>query len=80
MNKRLTKISKYLTFVLRHSPSSIGLHPDSVGWVSPDTLIHHANAKGKSLTAERIHEVIAASEEPRFALSEDGLRIRAVRA
>ena len=25
MNKRLTKISKYLTFILRHQPHSIGM-------------------------------------------------------
>jgi putative RNA 2'-phosphotransferase len=78
MNKRLTKISKYLSFVLRHSPASIGIHPDSEGWVAIEALIHNSNAQGKSLTRERIHELMSASDVPRFALSEDGERIRAL--
>jgi putative RNA 2'-phosphotransferase len=78
MNKRLTKISKYLTFILRHSPASIGIHPDPEGWVAVDALLHNANAQGKSLTRERIEEVMSASDVPRFAFSEDGQRIRAI--
>ena len=79
MNRRLTKISKYLSFVLKHEPASIGLKPDPEGWVNLDDLISGANAHGKSITAAQVHEVLTLSEEVRFALSDDGLRIRAVK-
>ncbi len=77
MNKRLTKISKYLSFILRHHPESIGVQLDADGWLNVDTLVQHANIHGKSLTVERVHEVIAAQEQPFFELSDDQQRIRA---
>lgn len=78
MNKRLTKISKYLSFILRHEPESIGMTLDPEGWLEIETLVQNANARGKSIQAAQIHEVIALSEEKRFEISEDSLRIRAV--
>lgn len=78
MNKRLTKISKYLSFVLRHSPEAIEMKLDPDGWLNIDDLVKNANAHGKSITTEQVHAVVAGSEEKRFALSDDGLRIRAI--
>ena len=77
MNKRLTRISKYLSFILRHNPESIGMQLDPEGWADIDQLIKNANSSGKSITAAQLHEVVVSSEEKRFALSDDGLRIRA---
>jgi putative RNA 2'-phosphotransferase len=78
MNKRLTRISKFLTFVLRHQPESIGLQRDSDGWVDVHQLVTNANEHGKSLSLAQIHDVIAASEVKRFAIHEDGQRIRVI--
>ena len=77
MNKRLTRISKYLTFILRHEPKAIGMKLDPEGWLNIDDLVKNANASGKSITLAQIHEVVASSDQQRFALSDDGLRIRA---
>ena len=77
MNKRLTKISKYLTFILRHEPNAIGMKLDPEGWLKIDDLVKNANASGKSITLAQLHEVVASSDQQRFALSDDGLRIRA---
>jgi putative RNA 2'-phosphotransferase len=77
MNKRLTRISKYLSFILRHQPDAIGMHPDAEGWLNIEELIKNANASGKSITLAQLRDVVALSEEKRFVLSEDGLRIRA---
>lgn len=78
MNKRLTKISKFLSFVLKHNPQSIGMQREPEGWLNIEDLIKNANANGKSITLAQLHEVVASSEEKRFVLSEDGLRIRAI--
>ncbi|QEG41136.1 RNA 2'-phosphotransferase [Roseimaritima ulvae] len=78
MNKRLTRISKYLTFVLRHHPESIGMQLEPYGWLNVEQLVENANAHGKSITVERVHEVIAAQETPLFELSDDQQRIRAL--
>lgn len=78
MNKRLTKISKYLTFVLRHEPQSIGMTPDENGFLNIGHLVQNANAAGKSITVEQVREVLAKQELPLFAQSDDGEMIRAL--
>jgi RNA:NAD 2'-phosphotransferase (TPT1/KptA family) len=40
---RLAEISKYLSFILRHEPQSIGLQLDVEGWADIDDLIARAN-------------------------------------
>lgn len=79
MNRRLTKISKYLGFILRHHPEAIGLQLEPYGWLEIDALIANANASGKSITRELVLQVVAEDEEQAFALNDDGSRIRAVK-
>lgn len=76
MNRRLTKISKYLSFILRHHPEKIGLKLDAERWASVDELLKKANASGKTITLEQIKNVVAMNERKIFVLSDDGLRIR----
>jgi putative RNA 2'-phosphotransferase len=76
LNKRLTRISKYLTFVLRHEPHSIGIKLDDRGYVNVDELVKNANASGKSITSEQVRQVVANHEQSLFTLSDDGTRIR----
>jgi putative RNA 2'-phosphotransferase len=72
-----TSTSKFLSLVLRHQPEVIGMQLDAEGWLSIDELIDNANRHGKSISLELLHEVVATSDKQRFALSEDGLKIRA---
>ena len=76
MNKRLTKISKYLSFILRHEPESIGLTLDADRWANVEELVEKANASGKNFTQAQVEQVVALNEQKIFALSDDGLRIR----
>jgi putative RNA 2'-phosphotransferase len=77
MNNQQTQISKFLSFVLRHQPQTIGLTLDAQGWANIDELITCANQSGKSLTQSLIEEVVQTNDKKRFTISEDGLRIRA---
>ncbi len=77
MNNRLTKISKYLSFVLKHHPESIGLKLDPERWASAEELVKNANSNGKSITLAQIQDVVALDEQKMFVFSDDGLRIRA---
>lgn len=47
------------------------------GWLPIDELIENANRCGTPLTLELLHEVVASCDKQRFALSDDGLKIRA---
>lgn len=76
-NDTLTSTSKLLSLILRHRPEVVGMKLDPEGWLPIDELIENANRRGKQLSLELLHEVVASCEKKRFALSEDGLRIRA---
>ena len=77
MDKKLVSTSKFLSLVLRHRPETVGMQLDPEGWLEIKTLITNANARGKSITLAELHEVVATNDKRRFALSDDGLRIRA---
>lgn len=77
METQLTKTSKFLSYILRHRPDEIGLNLDPAGWVDISVLIEKANAKGKRLSQELLRLVVETNDKQRFAISEDGLRIRA---
>lgn len=76
-NDTLFTTSKFLSLVLRHRPEVIGMTLDEEGWLAIDDLIANANQRGHALTLELLHEIVATSDKKRFALSDDGLRIRA---
>lgn len=76
-SKARTTISKFLSFVLRHQPGAIGVALDDGGWVEVSDLLEGCAAHGKPLTRQELEEVVATSPKQRFALSEDGARIRA---
>jgi len=78
MNKSLTTISKFLSYILRHQPEAIGLKLDSEGWVNIDDLILASAQHGKQFYHALIQAAVDTSDKSRFAISDDGLRIRAV--
>lgn len=78
MSKSNTDISKFLSYVLRHAPASIGLQLDSEGWGDVATVLLGAKRAGLLLSPERLAEVVASNDKKRFALSADGQKIRAV--
>ncbi len=76
-DRTLISTSKFLSLVLRHQPEVVGMILDDEGWMDINDLIANANKRGKKLTLELLHEVIATNDKKRFALSDDGLCIRA---
>ncbi|WP_017904044.1 RNA 2'-phosphotransferase [Pseudomonas asplenii] len=77
-SKKLTETSKFLSYVLRHEPQSIGLQLDTEGWADIDALIVGAAHSGRTLDRELIQAVVSSNDKKRFALSDDARRIRAV--
>jgi putative RNA 2'-phosphotransferase len=75
--RQRTRISKFLSYVLRHNPGEIGLEPDPAGWVDVDALLAALEAEGRPLTRSELDEVVTTNDKQRFAFSPDGRRIRA---
>ena len=70
-------LSKFLSFVLRHEPGSVGLTLDANGWVSVELLLRAFAAHGKVIDRETLERIVRESDKQRFALSPDGAMIRA---
>lgn len=75
--KARTNFSKFLSLVLRHRPEAIGIRLDGQGWIAIDTLLAQCRAHGRDISRPMLDEMVATNSKRRFAVSEDGLRIRA---
>jgi putative RNA 2'-phosphotransferase len=72
-----TRISKFLSLVLRHEPARIGITLDSGGWTDVEALIAACAGHGVRFSRAELDAVVASSDKQRFAFSADGARIRA---
>jgi putative RNA 2'-phosphotransferase len=68
----VVRLSKRLSYVLRHRPDTVGLTLDDAGWVGVDELL---GALG--VTRSELEEVVARNDKVRFAVDGTGTRIRA---
>lgn len=75
---QLDELSRYLSYVLRHEPQTIGLQLEKDGWADIDSLIAGAGRDGRAIDLSMIRAVVETSPKKRFALSDDFQRIRAV--
>jgi len=76
-NAELVLVSKFMSLVLRHQPQKIGLELDAAGWANVDELLRLSATAGRAFTHDDLVDVVTTSDKQRFALSDDGLRIRA---
>jgi putative RNA 2'-phosphotransferase len=77
-SRQLVDASKFLSYVLRHEPQTIGLTLDSEGWGSLEQVIAGSAQHGQPLNLALIQQVVSTSDKKRFEITSDGLRIRAV--
>jgi putative RNA 2'-phosphotransferase len=75
--KESTRISKFLSLVLRHQPELIGIEPDENGWVLVKDILKKASSHGTKITREILDEVVANNSKKRFAFSDNKMKIRA---
>ena len=77
MTDHSVQTSKFLSLVLRHAPETIGLTLDANGWADIAQLLAQAASHGKTISRAQLDEVVANDSKTRYAVSMDGLRIRA---
>ena len=70
------RATKFLSYVLRHGPDTIGVDMDGEGWVVVDQLVE-ASQGSRKLTRPLLAEILAADDKRRFDLSDDEHMIRA---
>lgn len=72
-----TRISRFLSLVLRHQPETLGITLTEEGWTNVDDLIAAVNRHGRELDFETLEQVVQTSDKKRFEFSDDGEMIRA---
>lgn len=73
----LRRISKTLSYHLRHRPDELGLTLGPGGWVPVADLLAALAARGKAITHAELAEVVARNNKQRFAFDAGGTMIRA---
>ena len=72
----LTRISKFLSLILRHKPEEIGIKLDEHGWANVKELIAGIDKKYK-FNMEMLKEIVATDEKQRYSFNADKTLIRA---
>jgi putative RNA 2'-phosphotransferase len=77
MSQNQVKLSKFLSLVLRHKPSEIGLELDQQGWADVDRLLALINKTGRSINRALLEQIVASNDKQRFTFNEARTKIRA---
>lgn len=72
-----TKVSKFLSYVLRHRPDEVGLTLDEAGWVAVESLLQGCRKAGTDIDEKRLDRIVAEDGKQRYAFSSDRRYIRA---
>lgn len=72
----LTKLSIYLSKILRHKPELIGIQLDEHGWAKVDELIQGI-AKDRVFNMDILTEIVRSDDKQRYSFNEDKTLIRA---
>ena len=76
-DRRVIKVSKYISKHLRHEPERLGLELEPGGWVAVESLLAACAAHRFAITPEELEEVVARNDKQRFSFDESRGRIRA---
>ncbi|MBS4893775.1 MAG: RNA 2'-phosphotransferase [Veillonella parvula] len=72
-----TKISRYISLILRHKPEIIGLKLDSRGWGSVKSLLDGLNEQGNNVTMNDLERIVREDDKQRYSFNHDKTNIRA---
>lgn len=71
-NNDLTRISRFISLILRHKPETIGIELDGHGWADANELI-----KGVNTDFSTLERIVREDEKDRYSFNEDKTKIRA---
>jgi putative RNA 2'-phosphotransferase len=77
MSQDDVRLSKTLSFWLRHKPDVAGLELDAAGWADVDAVLAALKAEGEAFDWEALLRVVETNDKRRFELSDDAGLIRA---
>lgn len=72
----LTRISKYISLILRHKPEVIGIQLDAHGWADVNALLAGIGKK-YPINRDILEEIVRSDSKQRYSFNEDQTLIRA---
>ena len=76
-NSRLVKISKYLSYHLRHHPEKLNLQIEPGGWVKVEEILTACRRNNFLINLQELKEVVEKNDKKRFSFNEKRTQIRA---
>lgn len=77
--RRLERISKFISMILRHKPEVIGITLDEHGWADVNELIKGINDTGEEVefSKDTLETIVKTDKKQRYSFSQDKTLIRA---
>lgn len=72
-----SKISKYISLILRHRPEEIGLELDEHGYLNVSGLINGINKSYEGFNMDDLERIVREDSKQRYSFNEDKSEIRA---
>ena len=73
-----TKLSRYISYLLRHHPEDLELTMDNNGWVNCNELVNKIHKTGKYIiNIDILKQIVKEDDKQRYSFSSDGKCIRA---
>ena len=69
--KNLTRLSKFLSLVLRHKPETIGITLGDGGWTDVDKLLEGCNRHGHEMSKGMLITIVMNDEKKRYSFNDD---------
>lgn len=73
----LTKVSKFISLVLRHKPEEAGITLDKHGWADTELLVDRLAARYPGFTFAMLEEIVRTDDKQRYSFTDDRTQIRA---
>lgn len=71
----LTSTSKFISLILRHDPSKVGITLDAEGWADIQTLLNALKKNGHPIDKDTLYNIVNTDNKKRYAIQ--GTKIRA---
>ncbi|MBV9960907.1 MAG: RNA 2'-phosphotransferase [Parafilimonas sp.] len=68
-----THLSKLLSYILRHKPSTYEIVLDEKGYTNVDELINKLNKHNENISFEILQHIVDTNNKKRFAFNEEAL-------
>ena len=73
----LTKVSKFISLILRHKPEEIGITLDEHGWADVKKLIKGVSVNYPGFNMDILEEIVRTDEKQRYSFNDNHTLIRA---